>query len=149
MESISVLREQLAELSTLEKDWDSYGAEPPNAIAIENTRKVLDRMEHHNLEASRVLPDACNGAGVVWVGTFDKNRYADIACGNDGSVVALTSDQSKILSEPSSMRMWYVSDMHVDDGQCDEPSPSPGDLVLTLEETLEQIRYFIWVDYNA
>jgi hypothetical protein len=134
METIDVLRLQLEAQTSLTKNWDSYDADPPNSLAIANMRTVLESMATQQLDASRVVPSAEGGLGVVWMSEFGLSRLAYIECCNDGSAGAVTSDNA------GAVQVWYIGDIHR--GDVDS-------VVLTLEETLERIRHFIWANHDC
>jgi hypothetical protein len=90
-------REQAAQLAVidsfreLETGWDSYGAEPPSMVAIENARRILRVLWEGEAGARiRLSPSVEGGVSIIFR-TSDK-RYADIECFNDGEVLAITSD---------------------------------------------------------
>jgi hypothetical protein len=136
------LEQGFARLYTIKPDWDSYGAEPPNELALKNLRTVVEATKARGLEATRIMPSAENGAGIVWMGTFNKGNYAHIECTNDGGVAAVTSDPA--ACDDDHIRVWLVSDLNQDDPEL----PEPYALRLTLAETLEAIRTFLWADYR-
>lgn len=80
--------EALARLAQLPHDWDSYGAEPPNEVALAHARVVLDVMSEADLKPSHLDASAENG---VCLSFIHGSRYADIECFNSGEILAVTS----------------------------------------------------------
>jgi len=86
----SQAQESLERFRRLGPDWDSYGAEPPNAIAIYWAGRVLDVVRQAGFCPERVTPSAEGGVAV----TFCKGQmYADLECFNDGQILAVFSDR--------------------------------------------------------
>lgn len=80
---------QLEELRELEHDWDSYGAAPPNDVALSLATKVLRYLGEAGLPAPCINPSAEEG---VCMSFRSGDLYADIECFNSGEVVAATLD---------------------------------------------------------
>lgn len=95
--------EQLARLESfrgLQRGWDSYDAEPPNAMAIDNAKRILRVLWEGDIEVRmRLSPSVEGGVAVVFNGS---DKYADLECFNDGEILAITSEGS---AEPS---VWSV-----------------------------------------
>jgi len=79
---------QLDELNQLPDNWDSYGAEPPNAIALSWAKTVLVALFGIDLPPDHVTPSVENGVGISFV---HGDRYADVECFNTGEILAVTS----------------------------------------------------------
>lgn len=79
---------QLNQLSKLEDDWDSYGAEAPNQWTINCAREVLKNLASEDLKPSSI--DASVEGGVC-LSFQSKSHYGDIECFNSGEVFAVTS----------------------------------------------------------
>ena len=79
---------QLTQLSTLDDDWDSYGAETPNQWAIGCALEVLKNLASEDLEPSSI--DASVEGGVC-LSFQTESYYGDIECFNSGEVFAVTS----------------------------------------------------------
>ena len=80
---------QLEELRELEHDWDSYGAAPPNDVALSLATKVLQHLSEAGLPAPCINASAEEG---VCMSFRTSDLYADIECLNSGEVVAGTLD---------------------------------------------------------
>ncbi len=80
---------QLEELRELEENWDSYGAAPPNDLALALTTKVLQHLSEAGLPAPCINASAEEG---VCISFRTSDLYADIECLNSGEVVAGTLD---------------------------------------------------------
>ena len=143
------LIEQLDALLKLGKNWDSYDADPPNETAIINARFVLEFMRG-NLEADRVIPCADGGVGIVWVSEFNKGHYAHIECNNTGAVTGVTHDRNVADSnDPAFMKFWWISDFNLETGEPGIDRPDEHDLQLSLTESLEYIRHYIWANHDT
>jgi hypothetical protein len=86
--SIDEALQSLPRLAQLPRNWDSYGADPPNETAIGLARDVLKAMSDADLKPSHVDPSAENGVCISFV---QDTRYADIECFNSGEILAVTS----------------------------------------------------------
>ncbi len=80
---------KLKELSSLPTNWDSYGAEPPNDIALNWTKEILSILFKIEFPPTRITPSVENGVGISFI---CDNKYADIECFNEGEILAVTSD---------------------------------------------------------
>lgn len=85
---------QLARLDSfreLQRDWDSYGAEPPSDAAINNARRIVRVLwEYEGGSRIRLSPSVEGGVGIIFSSTGKK--YADIECFNDGDILAVMSE---------------------------------------------------------
>lgn len=88
MSNLSILQNDLSELSTLEVGWDSYDAEPPNQIAIDWCRVALDYLTSINQLPDRILPSVENGCAIIW---RRPGIYADIEFFNTGEIAGITA----------------------------------------------------------
>jgi len=80
---------QLEELLRLERDWDSYGAEPPNDLAVSLAKKVVRVLSQQGLSPPCINPSAEEGVCI----SFRAGRlYADMECFNSGEILAATSN---------------------------------------------------------
>ena len=75
-----------------EKGWDSYEAEPPSSIAIDNTRLALIVLGKLEFLPDRIVPSVEGGVSLVF--SHDK-KYVNIEFGNDGDVIVGISDESE------------------------------------------------------
>jgi len=91
---------ELEELLRLEQDWDSYGAEPPNDLAVSLAKKLVRVLGQQGLPPPCINPSAEEGVCV----SFRAGRlYADIECFNSGEILAATSDGE------GERRVWEVA----------------------------------------
>lgn len=88
-ECISDSKENLRALESLSNDWNGYGAEAPNQIALENARAVLESLGQVDLQPSRIIPSAAGGVSLCF---FRPMKYAEIECYNSGESVAIIKD---------------------------------------------------------
>lgn len=81
---------QLESLSSLARGWDGYQAEPPNAMALRNGRRLLEALSGMNVLPERVVPSADGGVALV---LSTRPTYRALECFNDGEIVASLSDR--------------------------------------------------------
>jgi len=87
------LRKALAEVRVLRRlpsDWDTYGAEPPSALAAHNAEDVLWLACGLDLRPDRVAPSSEGGVALTFLG--EGRRYGHVECLDSGEIVALVSD---------------------------------------------------------
>jgi len=86
------LQRQLDALDHLKKGWDSYDAEPPNKMAVENARRAFE--EFSSLEMG-VLPTRISASVEGGVGFVFRraDRYVDIEFFNSGETVSAASEE--------------------------------------------------------
>ena len=77
-------RERLATAKTLQPNWDSYGAEPPNKRSRAVAVRILDVLQQKSIPPTRLVASAEGGIGIVFT---DGDRYADIECLNSGEIM--------------------------------------------------------------
>ena len=75
---------QIDQLNKLPINWNSYGSNPPNFIAIDTAREVLDALWHLQVPPSRVAPLADEGI-VIWL-TLNEHQIC-IESLNSGTIV--------------------------------------------------------------
>ena len=90
LDQFSEYNEKLMQLAQLSKNWDSYGAEPPNKIALNWAKETLIILSELELFPIQIGPSVENGVGISFM--FGK-KYADIECFNEGDILAVTSDR--------------------------------------------------------
>jgi hypothetical protein len=81
--------QQLKKLTYLQENWDSYGAEPPNSVALDWAHQCLNILQTMNFAPTKITPSVENGVGISFIS--DK-KYADIECFNTGEILAVISD---------------------------------------------------------
>ena len=77
----------IGKLRHLETDWDSYGAEPPNEVALQLATDLISGCKPSLVGAS--------AEGGVCVSFFNDDRYGDIECFNTGEVLAATTKRGE------------------------------------------------------
>jgi hypothetical protein len=92
-------RQRLENIQSLGPDWDTYGAEPPNAIARTLAGKILDLLETASLPPTCLNPTVEGGIAISFI---ENVRRAVIEIYNTGEVAAATySDEGEpIVWEP-------------------------------------------------
>jgi len=63
---LTAYSEQIDQLNKLPTNWNSYGSNPPNLIAVDTAREILDALWHIQVPPSRVAPLADEGI-VIWL----------------------------------------------------------------------------------
>ncbi len=59
--------EALDRISNMERDWDSYGAEPPSANAIRASRETLEELASALILPSTIVPSAEGGVSFYFM----------------------------------------------------------------------------------
>lgn len=83
------LQKSLEALLKIEADWNGYGSEPPNALAIALAKQAVLSGAKFNLIPDRAVASTSGGAGICF---YARDRYADLEFFNTGEIVAMTSD---------------------------------------------------------
>lgn len=78
---------QLKQLASLGNNWDGYGAEAPNGIALTQAGLGLAYNERLGLPLARITPSTEGGVALCY---FTNDGYALIEFYNDGEVAAMT-----------------------------------------------------------
>jgi hypothetical protein len=118
LNSSDALVARIDQLSQLPKDWDTYGAMPPNAFAAGWAKRAVRMAEKLKLTPLAVIPSAESGIGIA----FRRGElYADLEIFNSGEILAVTSDRREFP------KVWEV-----------EASNSG------IIEALRAIREYIW-----
>jgi len=95
---------RLTELSKLNDDWDSYGAESPNNWTISQARDVLKNLSSEDLKPSSI--DASVEGGICL--SFQSGlRYSDIECFNSGEIFAVTSENGE------NTKVWEIMNLNL------------------------------------
>jgi hypothetical protein len=81
---------ELDRLSGMELNWDSYGAQPPSAAAIQNSREILRELSGALILPSTIVPSAEGGVSAYFM---SGNRIAYIETYNGGSQALVMYDQ--------------------------------------------------------
>ena len=80
--------EKLHRLKSTTNGWESSGAEPPNATAIETALEVIMLSCEVDFQPDHIDPSTDEG---VCISIRQENKYADIECFNDGGIFAVVS----------------------------------------------------------
>jgi hypothetical protein len=80
-------RQRLSTTVSLERDWDTYGAESPNDLARNLAASVLDVLEEASLPPTRLTPSAEGGIAMSFVAGDNRG---EIEIYNTGEIVAAT-----------------------------------------------------------
>jgi hypothetical protein len=100
---------------------------------------VFECMKKHDLEHNRTTVSA-DYSSIFWEDGFNKTRTIELRCFNSGLVAGFADD-----SADRSEKIWWVSDLLQG-----RSLPNFEDiLLLTLDETLEYVRHFIWANHNV
>lgn len=79
---------RLHAMQSLSTSWHSYCQNPPNYLAIQRARAVLDAAAALDIEPSNIDPSVDEG---ICISFRRGGRYADIECFNSGEVLAAES----------------------------------------------------------
>ena len=71
--------DEFKKLEKLKPDWNSYGSNPPNELALQNGRLMILYLLLNGLEPDKISPDAedgiaiylCKGRKRVWISCFN------------------------------------------------------------------------------
>ena len=89
--SLSLACDYLDALKSLEEGWDSYSAQPPNATAIENAKRLVLASARASMLPDRIEPSAMGGVGI----TFSRDRREVVVeFYNGGTAHALFVDEA-------------------------------------------------------
>ena len=80
-------RFRLNATKALTPDWDSYGADAPNALARDLAAKVLTRLEQASMPPALLIPSAEGGIAISFVEGMNR---AEIEVYNTGEIMAAT-----------------------------------------------------------
>lgn len=80
----------LTRMSGLDNNWDSYGAEPPTAEAIQASRLILAKLYEALIRPSTIVPSASGGISIYF---FSGDRSAYIENYNDGAQALVMYDR--------------------------------------------------------
>ena len=84
----------IEQMRALQYNWDSYGAEPPNDLALSNLTRVLRLCRAVGMKTPNTIPSAEGGAACYFL--MD-GRYADIECFNDGSILSYRDGRNPMV----------------------------------------------------
>lgn len=85
---------RLSGMRTLEKNWDSYGADPPTAEVLDKAEHALRSMGESSFLKS-VNPSVVGGVGLTFRRPSESSRYAYIEFRNTDSVHLLLAIQTR------------------------------------------------------
>ena len=103
MDKYNNLISTIKQLGQLEKDWNSYDADPPNQRSIDNAIRFLEICKTADFLPLYAAPSADGGLGFVFMDLsgFDR-KYSDVEFFNDGDILAIIS------SESSTSEVWRI-----------------------------------------
>lgn len=81
---------ELERISGMEADWDSYGAEPPSATAIQASKDILAELAGFLVLPSAIVPSAEGGVSIYFM-SGDHTAY--IENDNQGAQALVMYDQ--------------------------------------------------------
>jgi hypothetical protein len=81
----------LDRISRLQTDWDSYGAEPPGAGAIQASREILTELAGDLILPSAIVPSASGGVSIYCM-TGPRTAYIEVY--DEGTSALVMYDQS-------------------------------------------------------
>jgi len=78
-------RDRLGKTARLNRGWDTYGGDPPNALASMIAANVLTALEAEALPPARLLPSVEGGIAITFA---EDNGRAEIEIYNTGEIAA-------------------------------------------------------------
>jgi hypothetical protein len=79
--------QKLEDMNKLLRNWNSYGAEPPNDETRTRATKVLTVLQERFFPPTKVVPSSEGGVAICFI---RDDRYADIEFLNTGEILAVT-----------------------------------------------------------
>jgi len=104
----------------------------------------LETMLDHQLEATRIEDDGDGSIRIVWENGFNKTHTATVTFFFFGPVIGEALD-----ADPSFEKLWSVKELTPHTGQLKPLNGNDDILELTIAETLEYIRHFIWANHTV
>ena len=83
IEKRSSIVQELRQLRSLPRGWDSYRAEPPNDWAVSHALQIVDAAMERRLDVTQLIPSADGGVGVCFV---NGDCYSHIEASNGGEL---------------------------------------------------------------
>ena len=87
--------EALDRISGMEKNWDSYGSEPPSADAIRASKETLDQLAGELLLPSTIVPSAEGGVSIYFM-TGSRTAYVESYNQGSQSLVMYDEDDGSV-----------------------------------------------------
>jgi len=81
----------LDRISSMERDWDSYGAEPPNANSVRASKEILEELAGALILPSTIVPSAEGGVSIYFM---TGHRTVYIESYNQGSQTLVMYDHN-------------------------------------------------------
>lgn len=91
--------DQISQLGSIGHNWDSYGSEPPNPIAIENAKNMIKRFASRNIKPAVIAP--CPEEGVTLTFIIGE-QMATIETYSSGEIIAIKA------KEETESEVWEV-----------------------------------------
>lgn len=103
-------------ISNMEKDWDSYGAEPPGANAIRASKEILEELAGALILPSTIVPSAEGGVSIyfitghrtVYVETYNQGSQVLVMYDHNGNAEVLEIGRDIPLLEVSAKILAYL-----------------------------------------
>jgi len=100
--------------------------------ALESATAILNALENHQLEASGLYIDQ-SGVHITWENGHSPTRMVKIQCQFNGLVHGRATDDYECI------KRWDIQGLGLEQWN---------ELKLSLDETVEYIRHFIWANHN-
>jgi hypothetical protein len=81
---------ELESMAALRNDWDSYGANPPSADAVQASKSILSKLYEALIRPTTIVPSAEGGVSIYFV-NGDRSAYVENY--NDGSQALVMYDR--------------------------------------------------------
>ena len=106
----------LDRISDMERNWDSYGAEPPGANAIRASKEILEELAGALILPSTIVPSAEGGVSIyfiaghrtVYVESYNQGSQALVMYDQDGNSEVLEIGRDIPRSEVSGRIVAYL-----------------------------------------
>ena len=103
-------------ISNMERDWDSYGAEPPGANAIRASKEILDELAGALILPSTIVPSAEGGVSIyfitdprtVYIENYNQGSQMLVMYDHNGNTEVLEIGRDIPLPEVSTRILEYL-----------------------------------------
>ncbi len=90
--------QELEKFSKLEENWDGWGADPPNELALLNTQKIINLGYLHGLQPNTIDADVLGGMGIVY---HNDKRNVWICLLNNGAISIISTNEVGLTKSKS------------------------------------------------
>jgi hypothetical protein len=106
----------LERISNMQKDWDSYGGDPPSINAIQASKEILEELAGALILPSTIVPSAGGGVSIyfmtdqrtVYIESYNQGSQALVMYDRHGNAEVLEIDRDISRSEVSARILTYL-----------------------------------------